>query len=303
MLMKNLRFISCALFLAASLPVEAQTTYTWVQGTGGTHSWNTGANWSGGSAPNPTALDTIDFSTLDIGGDITLNLDATRTAANWVFGDTAGGDEYIFNNGGETFSGLITVMSGKLRFPTSASWGGAGKNISFEGSGTLTCGFDGYSGGQFSVSTGAIAFVTADRNMGFTSLVGSGQVSYGNGSKNKVLTLGDASGFTGTLLAYCTYNGGMTLQFTSIADGPGAGAIQFGGEGSSDNNQNGKFRLYGDVGPVVFNHRKVEIREPTNRNAFRFNYLQNDNSTPANNWVINGFRKQKAIGAPTAPSP
>jgi autotransporter-associated beta strand protein len=266
--------------------LHGQTTYTWTQTAGGAQSWNTGANWSGGSAPNPTASDTVDFSTVNIAADTTLSLDAARTAATWKFGDTSGNNIWVVNTAGQTFSGDLMITSGSLRFPTLNAWGGTGKNLAFTGNGTLTCDVDGYAGGTLSVS-GVSAFITAAGNMSFASVTGSGTITYGNGPKNKTLTLNDASNYTGNLLVYGTYDGAKTIAFTSIADSPGAGNLQFGGPGSSDNNQNGKFRLFGNVGPVTFNYRRIELLEPTSQNAFRYHYLENNNASSANTWVIN----------------
>jgi autotransporter-associated beta strand protein len=185
------------------------------------------------------------------------------------------------------FTGDITLGGGEILFSIADAWGGSGKSVFVTNNATLRNGFDGYSGGELAVSSGATAFVRAERSMTFSSASGSGQINYGNGEKNKVLTLSDASLFTGTILNYCTYNGGMTVQFQSLGESVAGGHLQFGGEGSSDNNQQGTFRLYGNAGPLIMNHRQIQIKNPTSKNAFRYNRIENNNGSPANKWVIN----------------
>ena len=85
----NCRLLIGILTLGTLGPIaHAQSTFTWTQTAGGTQNWSTGGNWSGGSAPSPVAGDTVDFSTVNIAANTTLNLETDRTAGVWKFGDT-----------------------------------------------------------------------------------------------------------------------------------------------------------------------------------------------------------------------
>jgi autotransporter-associated beta strand protein len=89
---------------AAEFPAKAGTVpvvlpNVWNQSDGGAQNWTTAANWSDSVVPNPTSTTTMDFSTVDILADTTLNLGANRTARIWKFGDTAGTENWIVSAG------------------------------------------------------------------------------------------------------------------------------------------------------------------------------------------------------------
>ena len=87
------------LALAANVRDATAEIYTWTQTTGGTYAWDTGEDWSGGLAPDPVSGDTVDLSTVNIAGNMTLTLDADRTATTWKFGDTSGTENWIVDAG------------------------------------------------------------------------------------------------------------------------------------------------------------------------------------------------------------
>ncbi len=83
----------------------------WSQTAGGTQNWTTAANWSDGAIPNPTSGTTMDFSSVNILADTTLNLGANRTAQLWKFGDTSGTQSWIVSAGNTiTLAGTTPTM-------------------------------------------------------------------------------------------------------------------------------------------------------------------------------------------------
>jgi autotransporter-associated beta strand protein len=90
--------------------VPPQVT-TWIQPTGGVYRWVTSANWNGGTVPMPAAGATIDCSTVDLAGNVTLWLDAVRTLTTWRFGDTAGTQTWTVATG---TAGSKLVLAGPL---------------------------------------------------------------------------------------------------------------------------------------------------------------------------------------------
>ncbi|MCE9611441.1 MAG: autotransporter-associated beta strand repeat-containing protein [Chthoniobacter sp.] len=98
---RSLTILSASI-LALSAPDLTAATYTWTQTVGGTYAWATGADWLGGVAPIPVSGDTLDFSTVDIGGNITLTLDGDQTGTLWRFGDTAGAQSWTIDAGTPT---------------------------------------------------------------------------------------------------------------------------------------------------------------------------------------------------------
>lgn len=75
-------------FLAAEVPSSI-----WTQTAGGSQSWTTAANWSGSVVPSPASGSTVDFSTVNLAANTTLNLGANRTAQLWKFADATNGSQ------------------------------------------------------------------------------------------------------------------------------------------------------------------------------------------------------------------
>jgi autotransporter-associated beta strand protein len=154
-----------ALALAALLAALAYNTpafgatYTWLQAAGGPQSWATGANWSGGSAPNPVSGDTVEFSTVNLAANTSLTLGADRTATTWRFGDTSGSQNWIVNSGHSiTLAGTtptITVVQNSVTFSNAVS-GVAG--LTKAGNGNLTLAGNSSYTGATTVNAGTLIF-------------------------------------------------------------------------------------------------------------------------------------------------
>lgn len=185
-------------------------------------------------------------------------------------------------------SGADDISGGSLTYSTLASWGGTGRNVTFNGTGTLTSSVDGYTGGTLTVNSGANALI-APGTTSFATTTGSGNLIFNTGS-SKTLNLGNASGFTGTLQARLNNNANYAtttaIQFSSIGDTAGS-ALQFVG-GTSDSTQAMAIALAGDVGPLTFDNRQIQILDRlTSTWEIRANILANNNAAAANKWVIN----------------
>jgi fibronectin-binding autotransporter adhesin len=77
-------------------------TYTWTQTAGGAQSWATASNWDTNPVvPSPVSGDTVDFSTVNILGNVALTLGADRTAEVWRFGDTTSTQTWTVNAGNQ----------------------------------------------------------------------------------------------------------------------------------------------------------------------------------------------------------
>lgn len=85
--------IAAVEFIAATAPI------VWTQTAGGSQSWNTAANWSNNSVPLSGFGETLDFSTVDLAANTTLNLAANRSGGLWKFGDTTGTQTWTVNAG------------------------------------------------------------------------------------------------------------------------------------------------------------------------------------------------------------
>lgn len=216
------------------------------------------------------------------------------TGANTFTGglvNNAGGTTTL--SGANTFgSGAVTINGGAVTFSTVASWGGTGRNVTFNGGGSLTSTADGYTtGGTLTVNAGAYATVSGG-NTAFTTTTGSGTLVLNTNPQNKIWNLGNASGFTGTLQARMgvnstSPNGG--LQFSSLGDAAGS-ALQFVNAqgGNNDSGLDLAVFLAGDAGPLTFDNRQVQILDRINGNwEINENILANNNATAANKWVIN----------------
>jgi autotransporter-associated beta strand protein len=81
-------------FVAETLPLGI-----WTQTAGGSRSWNTASNWNNNTVPSPGFGQTLDFSTVNLAADTTLDLAANRTGGIWRFGDTTGSENWIVSEG------------------------------------------------------------------------------------------------------------------------------------------------------------------------------------------------------------
>jgi fibronectin-binding autotransporter adhesin len=84
---------------AVEFPAQPPLPNRWIQTAGGAQNWTTAANWDDGIVPNPASGATMDFSTVNIAANTTLNLGANRTAQLWKFGDTSGSQRWTVGAG------------------------------------------------------------------------------------------------------------------------------------------------------------------------------------------------------------
>ena len=108
--------------------------------TGGT--WTDTANWLGGVVADG-AGNTADFSTLDIVGNVDVNLDAPTTIGNLIFGDTNptgdGGNWYLKNNGSSANILTLAGTSPTITVPKSSfDWSQLYVRTQFAGTDGLT---------------------------------------------------------------------------------------------------------------------------------------------------------------------
>jgi len=188
-----------------------------------------------------------------------------------------GPGELRISNSGNTFNGDLTINGGILNFTTLGAWGGAGKNVTFTGTGSLNT-VTGYTGGQLAVNSDVTGTIL--NSVSFTSASGSGSITLLGSSVT--LDLGNASSFTGNLREQFTYDNAV-VRFTQLGDG---GKLQFAGQ-SSDSGQKPVFELYGNAGSVTLNTRQIELVNNPSQNALRAAILQNNNSGTLNTFIIN----------------
>jgi len=193
-----------------------------------------------------------------------------------------------------TYSGGTVINAGTLSYTADTALGAGGsRNITFDGTGSLTWGFDGSSLGTLTVNVGAVGTLTSLNNITFATTAGSGTIR-AVGGQNKKADLGNASTFTGDVaLAYNSNNNSGAnaphIQFSSLNDAAGS-SIQFYRQGGgTDSGQVGQIGLAGNTGSLTFNNRQIQLLAKTGGTgqSMATNYLLNNNGTAANKWVIN----------------
>lgn len=278
--LRNFLLSASSLLAAASLHAADGTWTTDANGN-----WSDSANWNSGAGP---IADGADFTALlddVITGNRTITNDG-RTIGNITAADTT--HNYTIASGTLTLdvtsgSPTLSVPTGRTLTISSVVAGADG--FTKTGDGTVTLSGLNTITGDVIVNGGLVHFQS--NNLTLNSLSGAGDF-YRLG-RNTTLSILDASAFTGNLATFAGGNSTHTIQFQSISDAVGAGNLIARG-GTGDSNQITRFSLYGDVGPLTFNNRAIEIRAkgatPSNWSA-RGTRLQNNNATPANAWVIN----------------
>jgi autotransporter-associated beta strand protein len=204
----------------------------WTQTDGGEQNWTTATNWQDGVTPNPTSTTTMDFSTVDLLADTTLNLGANRTARVWKFGDTSGAENWIVGTGHTMTLGgttpTIQVDNNTTRIDAIVA-GTAG--LTKTGGGTLNLQANNTYTGGASVSAGTLHFAkTAAMPASGTVAVGTGAALAVNlGGPGEWTTETTGNGTIGGLLAGIggqgapvTYTGNTAIGF----DTTNAGGIQ-----------------------------------------------------------------------------
>lgn len=275
------------LTILAALPLTLGSLHaadgTWTSDANG--NWNDIANWNSGAGP---IADGADFTaTLDdvITGNRTITNDG-RTIGNITVLDTS--HNYTISSSTLTLdvtAGSPTVSVPAGRTLTIGSVVAGADGFTKTGDGTLTFNGNNTLDGNVTISGGLVNWKQTGTRT-FDTLSGSGDLFRVSG--NTTLSILDGSAFTGNLATGAGGNG-QTIEFQSMGDAVGSGNLITRG-GSGDSNQTTTFRLYGDLAPVTFNNRAIEIqpRQSTPRNwSSKRTILQSNNATPANAWVIN----------------
>jgi autotransporter-associated beta strand protein len=206
--------IAAVEFLAETTPGS-----TWVQTTGGAQSWITGANWILGTAPTPLAIDTVDFSTVNLAANTTLTLGADRTGGLWKFGDTTGAETWTINSGNSITLGgttpTIEVVNNSAQLNCVVA-GSAG--LTKTGAGTLHLNASNTYGGVTRINAGTLQATTL-ANGGSASSIGSASTA----ATNLILNGGTLE-YSG---AAVSTNRLFSLQASSTIDASGTGAVNF----------------------------------------------------------------------------
>jgi fibronectin-binding autotransporter adhesin len=215
-------------------------------------------------------------NTVTLSGNNTFTGGIVVNAGSVVVTPSTGSNSFITGAaGGDTING------GNLTYSSANAWGVTGRDVTFNGTGSLTSGA--YTGETLTVNSEANAQLSNSAALAFATTTGTGTI-ISTPSANASLNLGNASGFTGNLQNRGNAGGTTTgIQFSSLGDG---GALQFAG-GNSDGGQAATF-TYNGTGTLTFNTRQVAILNRLSSNwEFRDNTLTNNSANGGNNWIIN----------------
>ena len=225
----RLRLLASAAAMVVQGIAQA-TTYTWTNTTGGAQEWDVGANWDGGGVPVPGSGDIVDFSTVDIGADITLTLGTDRTATTWKFGDVSGSENWIVSSGNTmTLAGTTPTINVGQNTVTLSNVV-EGTSLTKSGDGTLTLsGSNGYSGAT-TVNAGTLR-VTNPQGMGNNR-----NVYLNSGTLD--LRSDSSVAFAGGGGAYTIYgpqsNGTVAIKVDQLGAAPSGQILMLGGIGNFD---------------------------------------------------------------------
>jgi autotransporter-associated beta strand protein len=168
---------------------------TWNNTAGGTLSWASAANWSGGIAAGGT--DAIaNFATVNIGANTTVTLTGTNpTVGTLLFADTSGAQTWGINNTG-TINLSVTsgspFISNSVTSTLNAIFAGS-QGFTKLGSGVLILGGANTYSGNMVISEGFLRLGTSD------TLPNDSVVVFANNANNKELTVFSASDTIGGL--------------------------------------------------------------------------------------------------------
>ena len=227
------------------------------------------------------------------GGNLYLNAGAAAITVSAPINNNGGAVTLVKNgpntvtlSGTNNFSGNVIINDGTLTFSNIASWGGASKNVTFAGNGTLISSVATYSGGIIDTGISSNTATIQGTSSTFASAAGAGTLLYRGQVMNSILNIGDASALTGNLRIDTggTTNAHPVVQFSRLSDTVGS-KIQFGGT-NGDSNQQANAKFVGTA-PLVFNNRVIEILRPPSSNGPRYTKVFNDSTSAANTWTIN----------------
>ena len=270
----------------------ATTTFTIAPGTGGVLTTPTGGGYLYLNSGNGTTGGTMTVSAPVTGSTVsivksglgTLNLTGTNTFTGGIVVNS--GSVVVTPSAANGFvtgaAGADIINGGNLTYSSANAWGVTGRDVTFNGTGSLTSSVA-YTGGTLTVNSGANAVLANTGNLVYATTTGSGSIIHTPGSASSLLNLGSASGFTGNLQNRGFAGGTATgIQFSSLGDG---GALQFVG-GNGDGNQAATF-TYNGTSALSFGTRQIQILERlSNNNDFRDNILANNSTNAAHTWTI-----------------
>lgn len=198
------------LYNEATLNIDVFNNPTWTNVVGGV--WPTSTNWRSGIVGDG-ADRTIDFSTLDLTANRTVNLNGARTVGNLIFADTTPNYNWTLSNGTGgplTFavtSGIpsITVINQTATLATSIS---GTQGLMKSGPGTLVLGGVNSFTGGLTVNEGTVRL--AGTNSG-TSQAGSGTLTIGTGAIVEAASYNSLGQLGGPVLSPLVIHGGTFL--------------------------------------------------------------------------------------------
>ena len=262
-------------------------------GTGGSLTTPTGGGYLNLTAGNGTtgapinvAAPIINNGTVSVvkSGLGTLNLTGTNTFTGGIVVNS--GSVVVTPSAANGFvigaAGADIINGGNLTYSSANAWGVTGRDVTFNGTGSLTS-TPAYTGGTLTVNAGANAQLSHAGALSCATTTGTGNI-ISTPTANVALNLGNASGFTGNVQNRGNAGGTSAgVQFSSLGDG---GALQFAG-GNGDGNQAATF-TYNGSGALSFGTRQIQILERvSNNNDFRDNILANNSADAAHTWTIN----------------
>ena len=221
---------------AVEFPAQPLLPNRWIQTVGGAQNWTTATNWEDGVVPNPTATTTMDFSSVNIAANTSLNLGANRTAQLWKFGDTSGSQKWTVSSGftmtlaGTTPGIQVNNNIAQLDCVVGGTAGlaktGAG-NLTLTGANTYT-GATTITAGALQIgsgsTTGSLAATSAITNNAAMTFNRSNTVTQGTDFASVIAGTGTlAKSGTGTLIltGSNTYTGDTTITAGTLQIGSG----------------------------------------------------------------------------------